>query len=189
MLVGNRQAQRDARTYVAPWWQAIREWDKHSDGGDLVIGSGKRRPSAGRMQVVGVGDWSGAPTGAVWHTKLHTPLSWVSESTVAQAISGPLECLWGRGGLATLIHASGRGWASDAARTAGAATLALSQEDQKALGHLSHLPSVEDRPTLFVNSQTQPKLTPPGAFLLPRRPPEKPFMCGTNVMPLWQGSG
>ncbi|QLG11016.1 hypothetical protein HLB42_09700 [Deinococcus sp. D7000] len=146
LVVGSRQAQRDARAYAELWWQALRDWDTRSDGGDLVIGSGQRSPSAGRMQVVGVGNWGGAPTGTVWYTKLHTPMGWISESAVALAVSGPLERVRAGGGLATLIHASGRGWAGGPARTAGAAVLALavSLGDQTALTHLPHLPNAED---------------------------------------------
>lgn len=147
-----RTLAREARAHAEAWYQALREWETHTKGGDLVYGTGPRNPKTGRMQVVGVGSYGGPPVAALSYTTVRTPLGWLSESSVAQAMSRSgeelLEPIRRGAGLATLIHASGRGWAGEQARAYGRAVLRLAAGlgDSPAAFHLSQLQN-EEKPS------------------------------------------
>jgi len=133
----------EARAHAEVWLQAVRNWYTRSSGGFLVDGSGPRRANGSRMQVVGVGGLGGPPIAALHFEQVSTPIGWLSERAVGEAItrSGQpcLERLQKGGGPSTLIDASGR-WRTDreATLTCAAAVLALAVElgDLQAQQHL-----------------------------------------------------
>lgn len=140
-----RQQQREARMYAEQWYQALREWITVTRS-DLVTGDGPRR-SSGRQMVPVVGNWGGSPWSSVTYTLIETPMGRVSQSAVARLCSADewLSEVQKGEGLATLIHASGRGWAGQRAREYGRAALQLAA----ALGdpcaeELQHLVFAED---------------------------------------------
>ncbi|WP_345467906.1 hypothetical protein [Deinococcus carri] len=155
-LTSGRQQQREARVHAEAWYQALREWGTVNERGEYLSGAGPRR-SSGRMQVVGIGSYGGPPGGFITYSRLHTPLGWVSESNVtALCNADPLLSEVRRGaGLATLMHASGRGWAGERARAYARAVLRLAAVlgDPRAGECLQHLVFAEDSSTISVDSQ------------------------------------
>lgn len=130
IVVGSRQAQRDARAYAELWWQALREWHTFK-GEEVVFSSGPSRTS--RMQVVGIGNWAGG-VGQYGSYKgaedmLSTPIGALTVTRVALAITDQasplLERLRSGKGPDSLIHSNGRGWNGENAPAYAAAVLAL----------------------------------------------------------------
>lgn len=126
---GTRAQQREARAYAELWWQALREWDAQS--GMEVVSSRNLYSTRPPSQNPTVGQYtSGGSITELRFRVLHTPIGLVSESRVAALCNAdPLLEEVRRGkGLATLIHASGRGWAGKRAREYGAAVLGLARD-------------------------------------------------------------
>lgn len=152
--VSSRQLQRDARALAEAWLQALREWDVHQT--TRVISSRTASGGGGGNMRFMVGQYtsgSGSVSAGLSVRELSTPVGWVAESAVVRRCAAdPLlsEVQEGRG-LATLIHASGRGWAGQRAREYAAVLLALAHNlgDTKATEVL-HLAFAEDRDTLSV---------------------------------------
>ncbi len=151
--VSSRQLQRDARALAEAWLQALRAWHVHQ--ATRVISSRTASGGGGNMRFL-VGQYtsgSGSVSAGLSVRELSTPVGWVAESAVVRRCAAdPLlsEVQEGRG-LATLIHASGRGWAGQRAREYAAVLLALAHSlgDSKATEVL-HLAFAEDRDTLSV---------------------------------------
>jgi len=133
----------EARAHAEAWLQAVRNWHTRSSGGFLVDGSGPRRASSSRMQVVAVGGLGGPPIAALRFQQVSTPIGWLSESAVGAAITRSkqscLERLQQGGGPSTLLDHAGR-WRGDRDATliCAAAVLALAVElgDSQAQQHL-----------------------------------------------------
>lgn len=141
-----RGQQRQARAYAEAWWQALREWDARA-GAELVSSRNlySTRPPS---QNSTVGQYaSGGSSTVLTFRVLRTPLGLVSESRVAALCNADplLEEVRRGAGLATLIHASGRGWAGQRARQYGAAVLGLARDlgDTQA-AEILHLVFAED---------------------------------------------
>lgn len=137
-----RQAQRDARQYAEAWYRAVRDWERRTNGGMLVIGGGGKHGSKRQMTPV-VGNWGGAPYGVHHYAEISTPMGWVSEAAIAHRCN--MDPLLGRlragGGLGSLIHGSGTGWNGQEAQAYAVAVLALavSLGDTRAIDHLNLL--------------------------------------------------
>lgn len=132
----------EARAHAEAWLQAVRAWEVKASQG-IVFGDGPPRSNTGRMQVVAVGSTGGPPGGAFAMSKLNTPIGWLSERAVGEAItrSGQpcLERLQKGGGPSTLLDERG-GWRGEKEATliCAAAVLALAVElgDLEAQQHL-----------------------------------------------------
>lgn len=123
-----RQQMRDARNWAEAWYQAIREW-KTRTSAEVVprthLGSG----GAGRMTVI-VGNY-GRGQATLQFSHVWTPLGWLSESAVAQAVSrqGGLDRVRAGTSLSSLIDPCG-GWHQEKMRalTYAVAVLAVASD-------------------------------------------------------------
>lgn len=136
-----RQQQRAARSHAERWYQAVREWQT-STSSELVPRT-TRSSGAGRMVAI-VGNY-GRGQATLTFSKVYTPLGWLSESAVAQAISragGLLERVREGKGLSSLIDERG-GWHPQKGRALeyARAALALAVElgDTAAGAHLAEI--------------------------------------------------
>lgn len=158
--LGNiRQQQRDARAHAEVWYQALRAWET-SETDKVKVHYGPAKAST--MRVVGIGNYSTSGTGqggSFWAgvEMVHLPNGLHRSNLVGGMCSAdPLLSELHRGaGLATLMHASGRGWAGARARAYARAVLGLAVAlgDEQARTHAQALAHAEETRTISVESQ------------------------------------
>ncbi|WP_019008964.1 hypothetical protein [Deinococcus aquatilis] len=149
-FISARQQMQSARAHAEAWYQALRHQDTRENGGMLVVGSGPARAS-GRQMIPVVGNWNAAPAGVTRYTEIKTPLGWLSERAVQEAMKkaedpmlGPIQ----RGmGLASLADERG-GWSPhrQQAMAYAVAVLTVAQllGDPQAATHLLSLQKSND---------------------------------------------
>lgn len=146
-----RQAQRDARMYAEQWYQALRDWEWKNRGELVPRDLAPKCPPKRQMTPV-VGNWAAGDV-MLPSVRVRTPIGWVNEFALARRCNEDklLSEVRRGAGLATLHHASGRGWAGKRAREYGYAVLVLAHNvgDTRA-ADLLHLVFAEDSDTLSV---------------------------------------
>jgi hypothetical protein len=146
-FISARQQMQSARAHAEAWYQALRD-PQYQLRSDLVSPE-RHGGGGGRMVPVAMGS-SSSMGSSILYTQIHTPLGWLSERAVSEAMrkaADPMLEPIKRGmGLGSLIHHSGRGWAGDQAKAYAHAvlTVAVALGDPAALAHISQLSNARD---------------------------------------------
>ena len=122
---GKREHERQRRDLAEQWWQALRQWDTE-EGQEIRVYYGNPKPSG--MRLVGIAIGTAVSNSYTTHEELvKLPNGTHPAALVGRlcAANPHLAELHRGAGLATLIHSSGRGWASQRARECGMAVLEL----------------------------------------------------------------